>query len=131
MPMFRLVYLRTIMATMSVPPLEASRWNKIAEPMAGSSTAKHNSSSGWFVSGWSSGQKRSMTLTARDSTTEQYTVLNAKLRPRKMNPTTSSAMLMMNTKALGVSTGEGKTRPRISERPLTPPVEKLFGNLKK
>lgn len=43
-----------------------------------------------------------------------------------MKPTTSSAMLMMKTNTLGVSTGEGSMRPRISERSLTPPVEKLF-----
>ena len=51
MPMFMLVYLRTIIAMMSVPPLEAFRLNRIAEPNAGSRTAKHSSSSGWLVSG--------------------------------------------------------------------------------
>ena len=68
---------------------------------------------------------------ASDSSMEQYTVLKAKLRPRKMKPTASSSMLMMSMNTLGVKNCEGMTRPRISDRPLTPPVEKLFGNLKK
>ena len=40
-------------------------------------------------------------------------------------------MLMMKTKALGVSTVDEHILPKISDNPLTPPVEKLFGNLKK
>ena len=51
LPMFRLVNLRSTMATMSVPPVEASRLKRIAEPTAGSDTAKISSIRGWLVMG--------------------------------------------------------------------------------
>lgn len=41
------------------------------------------------------------------------------------------SVLMISISTLGVNTSEGMSRPRIRERPLTPPVEKLLGNLKK
>ena len=39
------------MATMSVPPVEAFMLKRIAEPNAGSITAKMSSSNGWLVNG--------------------------------------------------------------------------------
>ena len=61
LPMFRVVNLRSSMPTMSVPPLEASRLNRMAEPTAGSPTAKSSSISGWEVMGALNGTARSIT----------------------------------------------------------------------
>ena len=46
LPMSRLVYFLRIIATMSVPPLEALQLKRIAEPTAGSIIAKHSSRNG-------------------------------------------------------------------------------------
>ena len=44
-----------IMATMSVPPLDALWLKKMADAMEGTTTAKISSKSGWVVSGLSMG----------------------------------------------------------------------------
>ena len=72
-----------------------------------------------------------MPVRTKDRSMEQYTVLKANSFPIKTKPTPSSSVLMMSMKMLGVKISEGIILPRISERPLTPPVEKLLGNLKK
>ena len=65
--MSKLEYFFRIMAMISVPPLDAPILKRIAEPSAGSAMAKHSSSIGCPVSGWSMGQMRSMA----DSATER------------------------------------------------------------
>ena len=65
----------------------------------------------------------------KDISSEQYTVLKPKLRPNTRKPTSSSARLMPSTSwPVEMS---GSSALRITEMPLTPPVEKLLGNLKK
>jgi len=59
LPMSRSVYLRKIIATMSVPPVLPCRLNRIALPTAGSRTEKTSSSMGCVVSGASMGTRRS------------------------------------------------------------------------
>ena len=65
--MSKLEYFFRIMAMMSVPPLEAPILNRMADPSAGSATAKQSSSMGWSVSGLSMGQMRSMAERATES----------------------------------------------------------------
>ena len=52
-PMLKLVYFFRIMARMSVPPLEAPIWNRIALPKAGRKMAKRSSRTGSVVRGGS------------------------------------------------------------------------------
>ena len=63
---------------MSVPPEEAPRLNRIADPTAGSPTANISSSSGWDVIGPSIGQKISSSRSAPDISSEAYTVFTPK-----------------------------------------------------
>ena len=50
-PMLKLVYFFMIIATTSVPPLEAPMLNNTADPIDGSAMANASSRRGWFVSG--------------------------------------------------------------------------------
>ena len=56
----------------------------------------------------------------------QYAVIRPKPRPKNRKPTSSKIRLIAHI----VTAGE-RNRPSKIEIPLTPPVEKLFGNLKK
>ena len=58
-PMLRLVYFLSIMAMISVPPLEAPRLKRMAVPTAGRKMANSSSSRGSVVSGLLKGQTRS------------------------------------------------------------------------
>ena len=71
---------------MSVPPLEAPILKRMAEPRAGSTMAKHSSSIGWSVKGWSMGKKRSIAERATERRILQYAVLAAKPFPRMIRP---------------------------------------------
>ena len=51
---------------------------------------------------------------------------NAVLFPRKINPITRRTILMTNVNHAGEY---GRTAPKITDIPVTPPNEKLFGNL--
>ena len=117
------------MATMSVPPEDASRLNRIAEPSAGRDTAKISSISGWEVIGAVSGRTRSSTEVRPDISRLTYTVLPPKPLPNTAKPSTSSATLMNMTKSPREIVG--KYLASTTAIPVTPPVEKLFGNLKK
>ena len=64
--MLTLVWRLRIMATISVPPLEACMLNKMALPTAGRATAKTSSSRGWLVMGASMGQMNSSPHVAQD-----------------------------------------------------------------
>ena len=70
-PTSRLVYLLRIIATMSVPPVEAPMLNTIALPMAGRITAKQSSRKTSLVSGADSGNASSHRLTKKDSAMEE------------------------------------------------------------
>ena len=59
-PMFKLVCFFRIMAIMSVPPLDAPMWNRMAVLMAGRKMANISSKSGSVVSGRDSGQRLSL-----------------------------------------------------------------------
>lgn len=66
-PISKEVYFRSIIARISVPPLDAPTLNKMAEPVAGSTTAKQSSRRGSSVSGRDSGEIHSKVETARDN----------------------------------------------------------------
>ena len=57
--MLRLVYFLSIMAMISVPPLEAPRLKRMAVPTAGRKMANSSSSKGSVVRGLLKGQTRS------------------------------------------------------------------------
>ncbi len=65
-PMSTLLYFFTIIAMMSVPPVDAPILKRIAEPTAGRPTAKKSSSSGSSVKGASIGCMRSNPQTILD-----------------------------------------------------------------
>ena len=112
---------------MSVPPLEEPILKRTVDPRAGRAMAKASSSRGWLVKGPSMGITRSSSTVTREVSRLQYTVRSPKETPRKAKPTTRSAQLNTITSVPGVT--KGSRRPRMMERPLTPPVEKLLGNL--
>ena len=68
--MFRDVYLRRIIATISVPPEDAPTLNRIADPTAGSPTANISSTRGWDVIGASIGQTISSSRSMPDISSE-------------------------------------------------------------
>ena len=70
-PTSRPVYLERIMATMSVPPVEAPTLNTMALPMAGRATAKHSSSRVSSVKGWGMGYTFSKSDTKADRAKEE------------------------------------------------------------
>lgn len=67
LPILTLVYFFKIIATTSVPPLDAPMLNRMAEPRPGRTIAKTNSSMGSSVRGLSKGQKYSIPESATDS----------------------------------------------------------------
>ena len=71
------------MATMSVPPEDASRLKRIAEPTAGKLTAKISSMRGWEVIGAFIGMMRSSPHVSPDISRLTYVV-----RPPKPFPST-------------------------------------------
>ena len=64
-----------------------------------------------------------------ESSMLQYTVSTPKPRPKMINPMMSRMILIIHM--ISAVENDGKIRPSRIEIPLTPPVEKLFGNLKK
>ncbi len=125
-PIFNVVYFFRIIAIISVPPLDAPTLNRIAEPNAGSTTAYTSSSTGWFVIGPSIGNSTSATLRPTEVSRLTYTVFTPNPLPRKINPTTSSAIFRINVIVPGDT---GITAASSTARPVTPPKENLFGNL--
>ena len=125
-PIFSFVYFFKIMAIISVPPPEAPTLNKMAELAAGSTIAQISSSTGCEVSGADIGNHFSAALNPTDISTLTQTVLIPKLFPRKINPSTSSAILIINVIFPGVV---GIMALKTTAIPVTPPKEKLFGNL--
>ena len=105
MPMFSAVCFFRIIAMISVPPEEASRLNRIAEPTAGSPTAKSSSTRGWEVIGALIGQTISSSCNVPDISREAYTVLTPKDFPKTANPRASRAILMIVTSVPGVMDG--------------------------
>ena len=65
-PISILLYFLTIMAMISVPPVDALILKRMADPTAGSPTAKKSSSSGSSVNGAFIGCTRSSTQTMPD-----------------------------------------------------------------
>lgn len=65
-PIFRLVCFFTIIAMISVPPLDAPILKRRAEPIPGSNTAKISSKKGSFVSGSLIGHRCSSKLIPTD-----------------------------------------------------------------
>ena len=100
----------------------------MAALVEGSTMANISSSTGWLVSGALSGQKASSRLSPAEESTLTYTVLTPKLRPMNTKPTTSSAMLMAKLYDAAL---QGRMRLSTMDMPVTPPKEKLLGNLKK
>ena len=64
-----------------------------------------------------------------ENRTEQYTVRTPKLLSNATNPRTRKAMLMVEAKVDELTAGN--TALRMTARPVTPPVLKWLGNLKK
>ena len=127
-PISKLEYFLRIMATMSVPPLEAPILKRMAEPRAGSTIAKHSSSIGWSVKGWSMGKKRSIAERATERRILQYAVLAAKPFPRMIRPINRRIMLIIRLKSPAEIIPVFATS---TARPVMPPKVKLFVNLKK
>ena len=75
--------------------------NIIAALTAGSTIANISSSTGWLVSGPLIGKSFSHTLRPTEVSTLTYTVFIPKLFPKKINPTTSSTILMTNVNHAG------------------------------
>ena len=63
----RLVYFLSIIATISVPPLEALLLKSSAEPTAGSIIAKQSSRRGWSVKGVSMGKNFSISQVSAEN----------------------------------------------------------------
>ena len=103
----------------------------MAEPRAGRITAKKSSSMSWSVRGPVMGHSHSKTCTSPAYSTEQYTVLKPKPLSSSRNPRIRNSVLMMELKVEGVSQLTWMTLPSRMDRPETPPMEKLLGNLKK
>ena len=59
----------------------------------------------------------------------QYAVIKPKPRPKNRKPIKSRIRLIAHIETAGER--NGTSLPSRMEIPLTPPVEKLFGNLKK
>lgn len=114
------------MARISVPPPEASRSKKIADANAGSATAKNISRTGSLVSGLSIGKMYSAAQSKMEVKMLTYTVLIPASLPRNMKPTTRSIILIKKVINPGVL---GRSALRTTAIPVTPPKEKLFGNL--
>ena len=126
--MFMLEWAFKIMAMISVPPLDAPMLNRIAEPMAGRKIAKISSSIGWSVMVPAIGIKRSSALKLKDISILEYTVLMPTSVPRNKNPSTRRPVFTAKVKSLAFIPVSLLT---TDEKPVTPPKEKLFGNLKK
>ena len=118
-----------IMARMSVPPVELWMLNRMAEPSEGRMTAKKSSRVFWSVSGADRGHSHSSPDKAAENKREQYTVFTPKLLSRNRKPSTRKARLIREAKVEGLTAGT--TALRITARPVTPPVLKWLGNLKK
>ena len=67
--MWHLKYFLTIIAMMSVPPVEEPMLNSSAEPHAGKKTPSSSSINGWSVSGWVIGQITSRILSIAEKAT--------------------------------------------------------------
>ena len=127
-PIFMLECAFKIMAMLSVPPLDAPMLNKTADPTAGRKIAKISSSIGWSVMVPANGTKRSRALKLKDISMLAYTVLMPTSVPKNKKPMTRSPVFTMNVKSLAFMPVSLLT---TDEKPVTPPKEKLFGNLKK
>ena len=113
---------------MSVPPPDAPMLNRIAEPKPGRAMAKISSSIGSSGRGWGSGHTLSITESPTESSMLAYTVFTPKLFPKKRKPKTSRIIFKIKFAVLG---DISPILPTTTERPVTPPNVKLFGNLKK
>ena len=120
-------YFFIIMATISVPPLDAPILNRIAELNAGRAIAKISSSIGSLVNGSLKGKTCSRKLRPTDINTLTYVVIMPNPLPRKTNPSTSNNILITR---LMVPALNGTIALNTIAIPDTPPKEKLFGNLK-
>ena len=74
------------------------------------------------------GTKRSRALKLKDISMLEYTVLMPTSVPKNKKPRTRSPVFTMNVKSLAFMPVSLLT---TDEKPVTPPKEKLFGNLKK
>ena len=128
-PISRLVYFRRIMARISVPPVEPSRLKRMAEPKAGKATAKNSSRIFWSVSGPLSGTSQPSADRMPENSREQYTVRTPKPRLSTMKPSSRNSRLMTDAKVDELTAG--KMDESTTAMPVTPPVEKWLGNLKK
>ena len=127
-PMSKLEYFFSIMAMISVPPLEAPILNRMADPRAGSAMAKQSSSMGCSVRGPLIGQILSIAESANERRILQYAVLAANFLPKTISPTTRRIILMTRLKSLAEISPVLAAR---TARPVMPPKVKLFVNLKK
>ncbi len=128
-PMFcKWAYFFRIIAGISVPPLEAPRWNSRALPAEGRDTARMNSSMGWSVRGPARGTSPSKTISRAESRTLAKAVVMANSRPTNKNAASSNIRLAAEANSLAV---RGVIRAMMVESPATPPKQNWFGNRKK
>ncbi|BCN28716.1 hypothetical protein bsdtb5_00110 [Anaeromicropila herbilytica] len=96
--------------------------------MAGSATANINSSTGSSVRGAFIGQALSKNDSPKDNKRLVYAVFTPNPFPKNKKPINNKIMLIINTISLAEATFVFATTIAM---PVTPPNEKLFGNLKK
>lgn len=113
---------------MSVPPLDASMLNMIAEARAGRITAKQHSRIGSSVSGPLIGKRNSKSDIDIESIIVVYAVFMPNDLPRTTTPRIRSRMFKMNVM---VDAERGIALAIMTAIPVTPPKEKLFGKRKK
>ena len=113
---------------MSVPPDDAPQLNIMAEPIDVRRIAYTSSRNGWSDMGLDIGTNLSKSHVSAENIRLQYTVLIPVMRPRKINPIKSSAMFIVMISVAGV---KREILPITVPIPLTPPVEKPLGILKK
>ena len=109
------------MARMSVPPLEAPIWNRIALPKAGRKMAKRSSRTGSVVRGAAKGYIRSSRDRLTEVTMLAYTVFSPNPFPRNKKPSTSKRVLAINVKSPADHEVSSLT---MVEKPVTPPKAK-------
>ena len=120
--MSKLVNFFSIMARISVPPVEPWVLKRMAEPRAGRMTPKNSSSSFSSVRGPDRGTSHSSPASMPEKRREQYTVRTPKPRLSTPKPSRRKATLM--TEANREELMEGKMEERMTAMPVTPPVEK-------
>ena len=120
----------SLIATRSVPPVDAPMLKRIAEPKAGNITAKASSNKGSSVIGPLMGTSISKRFNDKEKRRLPYKVLFPNFRPRTRYPMISNNIFTTRT-IVPELIAPLKALLSIIASPVTPPIAKLFGNLKK